>query len=124
MSIVILHHTLRLLILATFQFDFLLSAMRSSGLAFFKENLDPLNTCVFSADTETGVLIMTGASALSRLFKCSEPQKEVTPEGLTTLCSSTSPPMHRQMVSNNLPPHPTAHHTMDKIAIYRFISSE
>ena len=67
--------------------------MRSSGLVFSKENWDPLNTRVFSPDTKTGVSIAAGTSVLSRLFKCSEPQKEVTPESLITPCGSVSFPI-------------------------------
>ena len=92
--------------------------MRSSGLVFSKENRDPLNTRVFSPDTKTGVLIAASASVLSGLFKCSEPQKEVTPKSLTTSCGSVSFPMYGWMVSNNLPFHPTAQCTMGTIAIY------
>ena len=98
--------------------------MRSSGLVFSKENWDPLNTRVFSPDTKTGVLIAASTSVLSGLFKCSEPQKEVTPESLTAPCSSMSFPMYGWMVSNNLPFHPTAQCTMGTIAIYGFTSSK
>ena len=70
----------------------LLSAMGSPGLVFFKENRDPLNTHVFSPDTNTGVQIGTSASVPLRLFKCSEPQKEVTPKSLTTSCTNTGSP--------------------------------
>ena len=98
--------------------------MRSSGLVFSKESWDPLNTCVLSPDTKTGVPIAAGTSVLSGLFKCSEPQKEVTPKSLTAPCSSVSFPMYRWMVSNNLPFHPTAQCTMGTITIYRFTSSK
>ena len=98
--------------------------MRSSGLVFSKENWDPLNTRVFSPDTKTGVLIAAGASVLSGLFKCSEPQKEVTLESLTTPCGSVSFPMYGWMVSNNLLFHPMAQCTMGMIAIYGFTSSK
>ena len=70
----------------------LLSAMRSPGLVFFKENRDPLNTCVFSLDTKTGVQTVTSTSVLPGLFKCSELQKEVTPQSLTTSYGSVSFP--------------------------------
>ena len=70
----------------------LLSAMRSAGLVFFKENRDPLNTRVFSLDTKTGVQTVTSASVLPGLFKCSELQKEVTPQSLTTSYGSVSFP--------------------------------
>ena len=98
--------------------------MRSSGLVFSKENRDPLNTRVFSPDTKTGVLIVAGASVLSGLFKCSEPQKEVTLKSLTASCSSMSFPMYGWMVSNNLPFHPTAQCTIGTITIYQFTSSK
>ena len=92
--------------------------MRSSGLVFSKENWDHLNTRVFSPDTKTGVLIAAGASVISRLFKCSEPQKEVTLESVTAPCGSVSFPMYGWMVSNNLPFHPMAQCTMGAIAIF------
>ena len=98
--------------------------MRSSGLVFSKENWNPLNTRVFSPDTKTGVLVTAGVSVLSGLFKCSEPQKEVTPESLTASCGSMSFPMYGWMVSNNLPFHPTAQCTMGTITIYGFTSSK
>ena len=98
--------------------------MRSSGLVFSKENWDPLNTRVFFHDTRTGVLIAAGVSVLSRLFKCSEPQKEVTLKSLTTPWGSVSFPMYGLMVSNNLPFHPMAQCTMGTIAIYGFTSSK
>ena len=85
--------------------------MRSSGLVFSKENWDPLNTYVFSPDTKTGVPIEASTLVLSGLLKCSEPQKEVTLESLTTPCGSVSFPMYGWMVSNNLPFHPTAQYT-------------
>ena len=98
--------------------------MRSSGLVFSKENWNPLNTRVFSPDTKSGVPIAAGTLVLSGLFKCSEPQKEVTPESLTTPCSSVSFPMYRWMVSNNLPFRPMAQCSMGMITIYRFTSSK
>ena len=104
--------------------EWLLSAMRSSGLVFSKENWNPLNTRVFSPDTKTGVPIAAGALVLSGLFKCSEPQKEVTPKSLTTSCGGVSFPMYGWMVSNNLPFHPMAQCTMGTITIYRFTSSK
>ena len=97
--------------------------MRSSGLVFSKENQDPLNTRVFSPDTKTGVPITAGASVLSGLFKCSEPQKEVTPKSLTASCGSVSFPMYGWMVSNNFLFHPTTQCTMGTITIYQFTSS-
>ena len=66
--------------------------MRSPGLVFFKENRDPLNTCVFSPDTKTGVQTTTSASVSPGLFKYSELQKEVTPKSLTTSYGSMSFP--------------------------------
>ena len=59
---------------------------------FFKENQDPLNTCVFSPDTKTGVQATISALVLPGLFKYSELQKEVTPKSLTTSYGSVSFP--------------------------------
>ena len=70
----------------------LLSAMRSAGLVFFKENQGPLNTRVFSLDTKTGVQTTTSALVLPGLFKCPELQKEVTPQSLTASYGSMSFP--------------------------------
>ena len=66
--------------------------MRSSGLVFLKENRDPLNTCVFSPDTKTGVQTTISTSVFLGLFKYSELQKEVTLKSLTTSYSSVSFP--------------------------------
>ena len=66
--------------------------MRSPGLVFFKENQDPLNTCVFSPNTKTGVQTATSTSVLPGLFKYSELQKEVTLKSLTTSYGSVSFP--------------------------------
>ena len=66
--------------------------MRSPGLAFFKENRDPLNTCVFSPDTKTGVQTTISTLVSPGLFKYSELQKKVTPKSLTASYGSVSFP--------------------------------
>ena len=72
--------------------EYLLSAMKSSGLVSLYKKRDPLNTRVFFPNTKTGVQATTSASVLPGLFKYSELQKEVTPKNLTASYGNVSFP--------------------------------
>ena len=72
--------------------EYLLSAMKSSGLVSLYEKRDPLNTRVFSPNPKTGVQAATSVSVSPGLFKYFELQKEVTLKNLTTSYGNVSFP--------------------------------